>query len=165
MLVNATRWIRRHPVRCAVYVLLTVGVVWGALTARGILRGERNPLLTRVARSAWLRGWVEREFRVRYSIEAVSVFPKCGFEVEVRGVNVELMGAAVGGMDAATVCVSGSGEVRGIRIGPQLIGVNSVQFDWPRSIQGEGIVGGAGGGRSEEGRVGKEGRCGGAAYI
>src|ERR1035441_9695096 len=87
MLANATRWIRRHPVRCAVYVLLTVGVVWGALTARGILRGERNPLLTRVARSAWLRGWVEREFRVRYSIEAVSVFPKCGFEVEVRGVN------------------------------------------------------------------------------
>ena len=140
MLANATRWIRRHPIRCAVYVLLTVGVVWGALTARGILRGERNPLLTRVARSAWLRGWVEREFRVRYSIEAVSVFPKCGFEVEVRGVNVELVGAAVGGIDAATVCVSGSGEVRGIRIGPQLIGVNSVQFDWPRSIQGEGIV-------------------------
>src|ERR1017187_2519995 len=125
MPVNATRWILRNPVRGAVYVLLTVGVVWGARTARGIFRGGPNPMLTRVARAAWLRGWVEREFRVRYSIEAVSVFPKCGFEVEVRGVNVELVGAAVGGIDAATVCVSGSGEVRGIRIGPQLVGVNS----------------------------------------
>jgi hypothetical protein len=140
MLANATRWIRGHPLRCAVYLLLAAGAVWGALTARGILRGERNPLLTRVAQSAWLRGWVEREFHVRYSIDSVAVFPKCGFQIDVRGVNVELVGAASGGIDAATVCTSGSGQVSGIRVGPQLIGVNSVQFDWPRSIQGEGIV-------------------------
>jgi hypothetical protein len=140
MFANATRWIRGHPLRCAVYLLLAAGVVWGALTARGILRGERNPLLTRVAQSAWLRGWVEREFHVRYSIGAVAVFPKCGLQIDVRGVNVELVGAAAGGIDRATVCASGSGQVRGIRIGPQLIGVSSVQVDWPRSIQGEGVV-------------------------
>jgi hypothetical protein len=139
MLANATHWIRSHPLRCAAYLLLAGGLAWGALTARGMLRGERNSLLTRVAQSAWLRGWVEREFHVRYSIGAIAVFPKCGFQVEVRGVNVELVGAAAGGIESATVCTSGSGQVSGIYIGPQLIGVSSVQFDWPRSIQGAGI--------------------------
>jgi len=140
MLRNAIAWIRRHPVRCAVYALLVGGAVWGALTARGILQGEQNDLLTRVARASWLRNWVDREFQIRYSIDALAIVPKCGYEIDVNGVTVDLAGAASGSLDDAKVCTSGSGELHGIRVGNQIIGVQSAQFNWPTSITGAGFA-------------------------
>ena len=139
MLRNALAWIRLHPVRCAVYAFVVAGALWGGLTARGILRGERNALLTRIAQVPLLRHWVDREFHIRYSIDAVALVPKCGFEIDVRGVTVELAGAASGGLDGAKVCVSGSGELHGIRVGDKLVTVQTVQFDWPKSISGSGF--------------------------
>ncbi len=139
MLRNALAWIRQHPVRCAIYALVVAGAAWAGLTARGILHGERNEFLTRVARAPLLRDWVDREFHVRYSIDAVALVPKCGFEIDVRGVHVDLAGAASGGTDEAKVCTSGSWELHRIRIGDQLITVETVQFDWPKSIWGSGF--------------------------
>jgi hypothetical protein len=139
MLRNALAWIRRRPVRCAIYALLAAGAVWAGLTARGILRGERNGLLTNVARAPLLRNWVEREFHIRYSLDALALAPKCGVEIDVRGVNVELEGAASGGLDEARVCVSGSGELHGIRVGDKLVTLQAVQFDWPKSVSGSGF--------------------------
>jgi hypothetical protein len=139
MLRNALAWIRRHPVRCAVYALFVASAVWAGLTARGILNGERNALLTRIAQAPLLRDWVDREFHIRYSIDAVALAPKCGFEIDVRGVTVDLAGAASGGVDDAKVCVSGSGELHGIRVGDRLVTVQTVQFDWPKSISGSGV--------------------------
>jgi hypothetical protein len=139
MLRNVTAWIRQHPIRCVVYALLVAGAVWGGLTVRGVLQGRRNDLLTSIARAPLLRDWVEREFHIRYSIDAVALAPKCGFEVDVRGVNVELEGAASGGLDEAQVCISGSGQLHGIRVGDKLITVQAVQFDWPKSISGSGV--------------------------
>src|SRR5471030_1246112 len=110
-------WIRQHPVRCAIYALLVTSAVWAGLTARGIMQGGRNALLTRIAQAPLVRNWVEREFRIRYSIDAVALTPKCGFEIDIRGVNVELAGAVSGGLDEATICVSGSGELHAIRAG------------------------------------------------
>jgi len=126
-------------VRCAIYALLAAGAAWAGLTARGILRGERNALLTDIARAPLLRNWVEREFHIRYSLDAVALAPTCGFEIDVRGVAVELEGAASGGMEEAKVCVSGSGELRGIRIGDKLVTVQAVQFDWPKTVVGTGF--------------------------
>src|SRR5580698_7164012 len=119
MLRNALAWIRQHPVRCAVYALLVAGAVWAGLTARGIVNGERNALLTRIAQAPLLRGWVDREFHIRYSIGSVA-----------------LAGAVSAGLDEAQVCVSGSGELRGIRAAGTAIAVQAVQFDWPKSISG-----------------------------
>jgi hypothetical protein len=126
-------------VRCAIYALLAAGAAWAGLTARGILEGERNELLTNVARAPLLRNWVEREFHIRYSLDAVALTPTCGFEIDVRGVNVELEGAASGGLDEARVCVSGSGELHGIRAGDKMVTVRTVQFDWPKTISGSGF--------------------------
>jgi len=140
MLRNVIAWIRRHPVRCAVYALLAGGAVWGALTARGILRGEQNALLTRVASAPWLRTWVDREFQIRYSIDSLAIVPKCGYEIDVRGVTVDLAGVASGGLDEAKVCTSGSGELHGLHVGGQMIGLQSVQFNWPVSIAGTGFA-------------------------
>ena len=71
MLRNVTTWMRQHPVRCVAYVLLLAGAVLAGLTVRGILRGERNALLTTVARATLLRDFVAREFQIRYNIETV----------------------------------------------------------------------------------------------
>jgi hypothetical protein len=114
--------------------------VWAGLTARGILRSERNALLTRIAQAPLLRDWVDREFHVRYSIDAVALVPKCGFEIDVRGVSVELAGAASGGLGEAKVCISGSGQLRAIRVGDNLVTVEAAQFDWPKSISGSGVA-------------------------
>jgi hypothetical protein len=132
-------WIRQHPVRCAVYALLVAAAVWGGLTVRGILRGERNELITSLARAPLARDFVEREFHIRYSLDSVALTPKCGFEIDLRGANVELEGAAAGGLDSARVCVSGSGELHGIRVGDKLVTLQAVQFDWPKSISGSGF--------------------------
>jgi hypothetical protein len=132
-------WIRQHPVRIAVYALLVAGAVWAGLTVRGVLRGERNELLTSIARAPLARDFVERQFHIRYSLDSVALVPKCGMELEVRGANVELEGAASGGLDSARVCVSGSGELHGIRVGDKLVTVQTAQFDWPKSISGTGF--------------------------
>ncbi|MGD0666469.1 MAG: hypothetical protein ABSB23_02835 [Bryobacteraceae bacterium] len=139
MLRNALAWIRQHPVRCAIYALVAAGAVWAGVTARGILRGERNALLTRIARAPVLRDWVDREFHVRYSVDAVALIPQCGFEIDVRGVSVELAGVASGGLDEAKVCVSGTGELHGIRVGDKVVVLQAAQFDWPKSISGSGF--------------------------
>jgi len=139
MLRNPFAWIRQHPVRCAVYALLVAGAVWAGLTARGVLKGERNALLTRIAQGSLLRNWVDREFHIRYSIDSVAVVPTCGLEIDVRGVNVELARGVSGGLDEAKVCVSGSGELYGIRAGDKMVAVQAVQFDWPKSISGSGF--------------------------
>src|SRR5271156_5386269 len=111
----ALGWIRQHPVRCAIYALLVAGAAWAGVTALGIVNGERNGLLTRIAQAPLLRGWVDREFHIRYSIGAIGLVRKCGFEIDVRGAYVDLAGAFSGGLDEARVCVSGSGDLRGIR--------------------------------------------------
>jgi hypothetical protein len=139
MLRNALAWIRQHPVRCAIYVLIVAGAVWAGLTARGIVNGERNALLTRIAQAPLLRGWVDREFHIRYSIGSVALIRKCGFEIDVRGANVDLAAAVSAGLDEAQVCVSGSGELHGIHAAGTAIAVQAVQFDWPKSISGSGL--------------------------
>jgi hypothetical protein len=136
MLRNALAWIRQHPVRCAIYALLVAGAAWAGLTARGIVNGQRNALLTRVAQAPLLRGWVDREFHIRYSIGALALVRKCGFEIDVRSASVDLAGAFSGGLDEARVCVSGSGDLRGIRAAGTALTVQAVQFDWPKSISG-----------------------------
>ncbi|MGO9012371.1 MAG: hypothetical protein ACLQPN_19925 [Bryobacteraceae bacterium] len=139
MLRKALDWIRQHPVRCAAYALVVAGAVWTGVTARGIVRGERNALLTRAARAPVLRDWVDREFHIRYSVDAVALVPQCGFEIDVHGVSVEVAGVASGSVDEAKVCVSGSGELRGIRIGDKMVALQAVQFDWPKFISGSGF--------------------------
>src|ERR1700689_4270302 len=108
---QVTAWIRQHPVRCVVYALLVGAAVWGGLTVRGILKGDQNTLLTNIAKAPLLRDWVSSEFHIRYSIDAVALAPTCGCQIDVRGVSVDLEGAASGGLDEARVCVSGSGEL------------------------------------------------------
>src|SRR5580658_6349733 len=139
MLRNTLAWIRQHPVRCAIYTLIVAAAAWAGLTARGIVQGERNALLTRIAQAPLLRGWVDREFHIRYSIGSIALIRKCGLQIDVRGVNVDLAGAASGGLDEAQVCVSGSGELHGIHAAGTAIAVQAVQFDWPRSISGSGF--------------------------
>src|SRR5580700_5503390 len=139
MLRNALAWIRQHPVRCAIYALLVAGAAGAGLTARGIVNGERNALLTRIAQAPLLRGWVDREFHIRYSIGAVALVRKCGIEIDVRGLNVDLAGAVSGGLDEAQVCLSGSGELRGIWAAGKAIAVQRARFDWPKSISGSGL--------------------------
>ena len=139
MLRNALAWFRRHPVRCALYAFLVAGVVWAGLTARGILRGQRNAMITSVARAPLLRDWVQREFHIRYSIGSVALAPRCGLEVEISGLHVNLAGAASGTLDAASVCTSGSGELRGLRVGDGAIALQAARFDWPRSVSGSGL--------------------------
>jgi len=139
MLQNVLAWIRQHPVRCAIYALLVAGVAWTALTARGIVNGERNALLTRIAQAPLLRGWVDRKFHIRYSIGSVALVRKCGFQIDVRSANIDLAGAFSGDLDEAQVCVSGSGDLRGIHAAGTAIAVQAVQFDWPKSISGSGF--------------------------
>src|SRR5262249_18441368 len=134
MFSRVQNWLRAHPVRAVVYALLVAGGVWGALTVRGILRGERNPLLTRVAQSAVLRGWVEREFRVRYSLDAVGIRPECGTRILASGVKVELVNAAAGSLASANVCLQGASAVSGIRFGPDLVGVETLRLELPGSV-------------------------------
>jgi len=139
MLRDALAWIRQHPARCAVYALLAAGAVWAGVTARGILRGQRNDLLTGIARAPLLRGWVQRNFHIRYSIGSVALAPRCGLEIDTRGLNVDLGGAASGALDLASVCASGSGELRGLRIGGGMIALQAARFDWPRSFSATGL--------------------------
>jgi hypothetical protein len=39
-----------------------------------------------VARAPLLRNWVEREFHIRYSLDAVALAPKCGVEIDAFAV-------------------------------------------------------------------------------
>jgi hypothetical protein len=139
MLRNALAWIRRHPARCAIYALIVAAAAWAGLTARAIVQGQRNALLTRIAHAPLLRGWLDREFHIRYSIGSVALIRKCGFEIDVRGANIDLAGAISGGLAEARICVSGSGELHGIHAAGAAIAVQAVQFDWPKSVSISGF--------------------------
>jgi hypothetical protein len=119
-------------VRSLVYAVLAAGLVLGVVLVRGIVRGERNRLVTSVLQSDWVRGFVERQFRVRYSLAELHIVPGCGVEAARLTVAVPGASAAVARL---RICTSGVGEAEGIEIG-QALGLRSLRFDWPRWSEG-----------------------------
>ena len=134
MLVRAAEWIRLHPFRTAVYALLVGFAVFGALTVRGILRGERDGLITRVAQAGWLRALTVRDFQIRYSVQSVGFRQECGGHALARGIDVELIGAARFQIADLDACANGKGSVSGVSLAPEIVKVDAAVWDWPQSI-------------------------------
>ena len=140
MLRNALAWIRQHPVRCAVYALLVTGAVWAGLTARGILRGPRNALLTRVARAPLLRtGWIANSTFATPSTPW-RWYRNAAIEIDVRGVNVDLAGSASGGVDEARSAFRAAENSTASASATQLIAVQTVAVRLAQVDLGFGIL-------------------------
>jgi hypothetical protein len=125
-------WVRRHPVRVAVYTVIIAAAVWAGI------RVLRDPygLLARAAASATVRNFVEREFGVRYAVDRLTLSAGCG---SVAGLDVELAGVVKARVENGRGCLAGNVEAQGIAVGGQVIRIGSVRFQPPLTVQGEGL--------------------------
>ena len=126
-------WIRRHPFRLGIYVLLLVAAGWAGIAS------WRDPLglLARAVESTWLRNAAERQFGVRYAVDRVTLASGCA---SVVGLDIELIGAAKARLENGKACLAGNLEVGGITVGERVIQVQSVRFEPPLSVNGEALT-------------------------
>jgi hypothetical protein len=145
-------WIRRHPVRVAVYLLLAAGGLTAFVLARGVIAGREDALLTRVARWEPLRGWVARQGIAGYAVEAVHVGPGgagCGLCVEITGGTLSLVdpGAARLRAESAQLCSALTASARGFQVGAG---------SDPRMVWGASAAASAAGARVDELHLGAD---------
>ena len=117
-------WLRRHPIRAAVYLLLMAGAVTAGLVLRGALAGREDALLTRLARWPMVSDWVAHQGIARYSVEAVHVGPGepgCGLRVAVTGATFALTdpGAARVHAGKTELCSSLSASAEEFQLGSE----------------------------------------------
>ena len=140
-------WIRRHPFRAAVYLLLAAGVAAGTLLAYCVASGRANGLLTRAARSERVRKSVQARFEVAYSVGSVRVVraSDCERGIEVTGFAASLLAPRAGRVrgDRLFVCWPGRVQLEGFEAGreqqPSLLSLAAARVELSREAAARGI--------------------------
>jgi len=124
-MVQAREWVRRHPLRLAIYVLvLAASLAPVALAPLLLSRGGER-----------LRSWLAERLGMGYTVESVRVSflsSGCGPAANVRGLKLELLGEPPFNLevDELLLCASRGLTARGVRasLASPLLEVDEIRF-------------------------------------